>query len=311
MITYSHIKHTNTITQSVAHLYEHLFVESFYVYATEKLNIDPSIIGYIGGETFENVVFMEAWFYDDRIARLFQRFIKHEKLNFKFFDLVISQVSSEDRVEWNILNKKSLKTQLATISDIKWNPVEDLGVFEYSEKAIKKISPIEIKPNAPKYKSLLITAYVSVKDLSLNERALFLRLSTIVQDVVGSDIRALGFYEQSSHPPQELGEYLVCKVGVTGLRVGVSNETLQNIIEKHLQSFDWKKNKSYIKSHFSEYSKQPLWNAHPRDHLKHVSVIAGNKTVKLLATQKNILSIFNKIQIRVETVSYQDVIYIK
>lgn len=311
MITYAYIKHINTVTQNVGHLYEHLFIESFYAYVVEKLHIDPSVIGYIGGETFENVMFIEAWFYNDKIAKLFQRFIKKERLDFKLLSLSVSQVCAEDRVEWSILNKAELETQIKKVSGDTWNLVENLDVFEYKDTLTKQILPIEIIHKASDYKAILITAYMTVSDLSLKERALFLRLSVIVQELIESEIRALGFYEHNSHSPQELGEYLVSKIGAVRPRLGISNKELENIIEKHLRTFDWSNNKQYIKSHFNEYSKQQFWKADPRDQFKHVNVIAGNKTVKSLATKENILGIFHKIEVRVETVSFQDIQNIK
>src|SRR5690606_8318287 len=65
-----------SVDNDVAHLFEHLIINGFFSYI-EKEGYHPAFIGWVTGETFDNILFINAGFYDGKVASLFDTYLEH------------------------------------------------------------------------------------------------------------------------------------------------------------------------------------------------------------------------------------------
>ena len=303
MKSYIFLKRFNSIPLEAAHIYEHLFIESFRKYAVHTLGIDDAVIGYIGGETFENVLFIEAWFYESSVSDLFEAYILKNSYDNKLIDTAIKQCEAEGRFSLAVLDQKAFTSTFETLNSLPWIDGTTLPVTSYEKsESAESDSLFQIHKNAKHFKSITISPYLV--DASVEDVALYRRLSVIVHDIVDSVIRAHGWYEPDSYPIKQAGTFTHTVTGVT-LPVGdMSNHAIEDEIESRLHDFDIKKNFSLIKAHFNYFAAQPTWIGDMRNDLHRIDVMVGNEVVNELATEVNIARLLSRIQVRVENVPY-------
>lgn len=296
-------KPTGNTPQSVAHLYEHWFIQSFYRYVEEQAGINGGVVGYIGGETYQNVTFIEAWFYDDHLAQLFEKFVLHEKLYENLFEICLHQCEAEDRELWSIPDTKRLHSQFLQLQTTPWQHIETVDPYEYSDVTPPEtIDPIRIKKRASLYRTITISPYL--ENASLEDRAVFQRLFVILIDIVEQLIRCRGWYGLDNHVPRDKDTYIFYSQSVVLPKRQITTTQLEHDIENLFKTFDLRANMPYIQAHFDFFGKEKLWVGRIRDQLHDTNVITSNGHIASLASPDRIEHIMHHLQVRVESVPY-------
>ena len=132
-------KPTNNISREVAHIYEHEFINNFHEHL-EAANINPGLIGWINGDTFDDIISIEAGFYDEKVAKLFDNFTSNYKSKNKILQKSLDQIQLEDGLVQSIDNYGELQRQFSALDKIDW--------VDLSKKTQKFICR-EVKQNYP------------------------------------------------------------------------------------------------------------------------------------------------------------------
>lgn len=303
MHSYMYLKQTDKFPLEIAHLYEHLVIEGFYSYVHKELGIDAGVTGYIGGETYCTVQFIEAWLYDKSVAIAFATYILHQNRTWEFIDRCIEQCESESRESWKIMDEKSVKNQLNELDQLPWQSINDVPPFRVDEANEKLKSPIQITKAASQFKSIVISTYL--ENASLEDKVLFMRLNVIIEDIVGSVIRQHGWYKLDSHMPIEKDRYIFSVVSANLPKASMTTKQIENMLEDVLHSFDTKKNMSFITSHFEAFKDHPTWIGNARDQLHYINFVASNHSIARLATIERVTSVLQNTMVKVENAPHK------
>lgn len=296
-------KDTTPFPKEVAHLYEHWFIASFFSYVERELRVDRGTIGYMGGENFTNMTFIEAWFYDKAAADLFQRFVERETLEKDLLQTCIQQCASESRELWTIQDQPLLHDYFQSLQKTNWQYDTNLAPFEYSDTSHDAKLPITITKAASSYR--LITILVNLAHGSLEEKALLMRFYVVLSDIIGRHIQQYGWYELDTLSPRENadGMYFISSVSLP--RGAMKNTDIAKDILKCIRTFDVSLNMPYITAHFTQFANEQLWKGRIRGDLHDISIVATNAYIAKLATQENIENLLQKVTLHIETVSYE------
>lgn len=300
MKTYSIIKYYGSTSLDIAHAYEHLFIDSFYHHAASILGVDRAVIGYVGGETFDGIIAIEAWFYDRKVAALFEQFLKKEHLDVSRMKVILSQISAEDHCDV-VVTKKTLSSVLA-ISEAPWQQVDALDPVALIGWDIKEGKPKKTDSKT-RFKTAMITCYIPLDEMTIRDRAVFQRLSVIMVDVLLAYVHDNGWYQMNASTVKEKNGYIYRAIAVSLPAGNTKNALIEKEAEAALHTFDVKANYAYIRSHMKSYAAEKLWNANSIERLKFSNVLVGNKKIAELVTEERVKHIFESVEVRVETIS--------
>jgi hypothetical protein len=296
------VKDTTDYPHEIAHLYEHWFIMSFYKYAYEKSGMHGGVIGYVGGETYNNIVFIEAWFYDEAAGRLFEEFCAREILDSGLLATCLQQCQAEGRELWDIDDHTLLDNQLDGLRQLTWRIENDIEPYIYSDQSSNDRLPITIRKAASHYKAVTIVA--NLKDAPIEDQAVFLRLYVIIADIIGQYVQRKGWRALDTLSPRLNKDGIYTIVGVSLPRGLLSNNQLSTEVTGYLRQFDVSAYSGLFQAHFAEYAHQPLWKGRIYVGLHDTNVISSNRSIAELATDERIHRIFQSLAISVHTESY-------
>lgn len=299
-----YFKECKTVPMEVSHLYEHVVMQGFHDYLKEMAGIEPGVMGYFGGETYKNIIFLEAWFYDASIEALFFDFMRGDILPEKHIKLCIKQCEAESREKWHVSSPSLLVEQLRDLHASPWKNISDEAPFQYVEDTDKVPSPITIHKSASSFKSVIISPYFELQELSDNEKTLLLRLYVIIQDILIHHVRQNGWYTYDTHSLVEKGSYLFAPLSIGLPTKTRTNRSIEQEMTAALHAFDVKANYPYIKAHLDVFARQPTWQGMIRETLHHVDMIASNNAVAASVSEQAVMDLFQKVAVRVENISH-------
>lgn len=302
------VKHVETIPQETAHLYEHMFINSFFIYVEKKLGINPKVIGYLGGETYRDIIFVEAIFYDDAVADLLETFLASRISCVASLDVCSKQCAAEDRETWRITDRGLLMEQLEALHAAPWLREEEIMPQIYTGDGKKEASPIKIQKSAKHYKSVLVT--LTLNPEWVEDRAVFLRFHVILNDIISRCVEKNGWYVLDALFVKDEPTYMYCGIGVVLPRGVTTNQLIRTAIEDVLSSFDFGTNQHYLDAHFKEFGSQPRFIGRMRNNLHFSDVLASNKMIAALATPDRLQRITQTLSVKVETVSFDHAKYL-
>jgi hypothetical protein len=302
MDVYFLAKDPGDIPHTIAHLYEHWFLNSFRKFSEDLLGVDAGVLGYISGETYRNLIFIECWFYHKDVSKAFEQFLDTE-LDSSLLQTSISQCATEDRESWDIKDPDELSRQLNRLHETTWQRGDSIKPFEYDDKREKISSPIIEHKTAGLYKACVVK--LNLKDGSLEEKALFLRLEIILQDIINVYIIRSGWYWLNSRSPENDEKVMYAKASILLPKKAHSNKQLENDIKIIFQNLDVAKSMPYIDAHFKKFGIEPIWTGRPRDDLHYSDIVVGNSHIAKLATRERIERIISKLEIVIHNAPYQ------
>jgi hypothetical protein len=304
MKTFLLFKKTDDFQQQVVHLYEHLFLQSFISFVKQKMGMAPNVTNFLAGETFDNVVFVEAWFYDGGTAKLWKRFLKKGQLSFDLLELCIAQCEAESRVTIKVKSKKKLMNALTDIHALHWETVMPRGITGYNDEKSTTQPLITFQKAARNFKSIAISAYI--ENATAEQVALFSRLSVIVQGLITDYVIHNGWYENGAALPRQQDRYTLSAVSATLPRQEKTTQHIERELEYLIRNFDVSTHKKILAAHFKAYANQPLWVGEARHKLHYLNVIVGNQAIQSLATVEEMKELMALLSVRVETISHSD-----
>lgn len=279
------------------HLFEHLFIDNFLDYL-QKNDVNPGLFGWIDGRVIQNYVFIDANFYTQKAAMLFDKYIKKD---LTFTEQQISQSLQTVETEMRstaIFNKKILIEDLTAIAMQCWN-IKQKARIASSKK------DISFAKNKKDYRDITITVELRSKVLDLQK--LFLRVYVIILDLLDIKLKkSLPFYSRG-HSPITVLDGLPSGIKVATIKNDIKNiEEIQGICQKTIDNFNVKQNIIAIKRHFSIFANEPLLQNLMIHYYQYADIITNNQEITKLATQKNLQKLFRNIRITVNKTNKDD-----
>ncbi len=299
------VKENSGLPTDVCHIYEHWFYMTFRKRVSERLKIDPGLIGMLAGETYGELIFFECYLYDERLNRLFKEFIADKYLDEDRLKVSLDQCAAEERVSITITNKSLFDKQIKQLIGTPFQEGSDLKPFVYADTLKSKDSPLSIHKDAKRYKCIGIEIGLA-KGASLEDRALYLRLYVIIQDIVSAFLQANGWYHHKSIDLKDIDNHMFTALSFILPKPNFTNKQIENDIKLHLRSLDVSLAMPYIAAHFHEFANNPFLQGEPRHSLHYIDVVAGNRAIAELATKDRIKRIISNLEVVVFNMTFPE-----
>lgn len=287
----------------VAHIYEYLLLETFK-HSLEKHGFSKYLFGWVGGETFRDVIFIEYGFYDQKVEKIFQKFMQEsQRIDISFLNNELLRVQAEARVTITDLNKAELMRQLHQLDNDTF-----INHANNTEIALPKTTQNDIKPDVvkmrkskSKFRTIAIT--LGIRNMTVDEKKAFLRLSPILHEAIDNCVFKLGAYNDDSS--WAIGKPVLDGMLVVSINTMKRGDSTNKQIEKNLRhsleslAIDIKQRPDELQSYIQGFLTTPNWNNFAVDYYRNTGIITTKQQIAESLTQERIASLISRIEIEI------------
>lgn len=285
-------KEFSGIDPEVAHLYEHIFIIGFDNYLKQQ-KLLPSLKGWLGGRTFNDILFVDYGFYSQTYLDAFKAYsTKPIELTNKEINFALCCISCESKISIKVKNNKSLLNQLNRLQSTKFIEQEDSKKSKFIEEQIlnPNLLPLELeKSKVSKYKEYNLAILTKLNNI--NESTAILRLFPILQDIVEESISGIPHYNQSqsdiTYNHEKSMAYVSLKI-ILDKSEDISEFT--NTINHHFVNYNSAQLCSFMPDFVDSLTKVPTWKYLPLDYYEATGILTSNKLIADSLLDNNIVN---------------------
>jgi hypothetical protein len=305
LFTYVHQKEYTAASHDVAHLYEHFAIHSFYRHL-ESHGIQPGLIGYVNGDTFEGIIFLHALFYDQHVASLYEKFLsKPLAVDNDLMSHVLCELETEDRINLTFRDTAAFNQQFKSLIAAPWVNNDSMGSSKLQTTELPA-SPLETKKKAKDFRDISLGVYAENSGFDDNDRTLFLRLSVIIGDIVHLAVRQKLHSAAFDISPTVADDSYIGNTYKLRLKSEISLALIKTTALDKLRGLDINSAMSLISAHFDEFATHSSWRDVVIDYYRHTGIVTSNAHISSLATPERIAAIISKLKIHARTIHKEE-----
>lgn len=287
----------------IAHLYEHLLIRKFQSVLV-LAGFSPYLYGWVEGETYRNIMFIDYGLYNPKVEELFLEFMgRKTRIDYSFVDLEIARIGTEALSTVTVLNKEELIKDLARLDkqpfiNLQENTTNKLYQMGEPETQVKPELFTE-KRSKKSFRKVAVVA--GIEDMTLEEKAIFLRLTPILTDCITNSLYDLGMYGNDYSGPKYNSKFnamLVYKT-FTIRRSTYSNYDIQKAAAQAIANIDLSNSAYELQCYLDGFLSTPNWATFPLDYFRDTGMVVSKKQICELITADNVHKLLERIQIKV------------
>lgn len=283
----------------VAHLYEHLLIRSFHELVGVK-GYSPYLYGWVGGETFQDVMFIEYGFYSSAVEQLFANFMNgHQRIKLTALDNEITRLEAEDNVIITVKNRKQLEQMLHGMDQATFIKVDATNSIEQLAEAAENSSVLQEKRSKKSFKQVAVV--VGLPSASLEEKALFMRLTPIIFDAIDRKLFDMGLYQnETSWPLYSIPHDAMLAHAIYTVKRGTMlNKYIEVAAKEALKEINLHGHEQELRYFADGFAGTPNWHTFPMDFFRYTGIFTSREQIAKLLTVSNAQSVLQKLKVRV------------
>lgn len=306
-----YINATDTIDVpgDIAHVYEHLFIESFYKFMI-KNNTSPELEGGLVGEVVGGIIFLEYLLYNDKTEDLLKEYITlNHKVDKTLLESSIKTVESE--------NYKPLKFNKDEFN--KWIEIldsrETVNVDEMPEALdLRKVALKHKKEKESTDEQIKMfrerTIRFGMQFKNIEQHTAMMRLTPLINNVVMDELTMLGAYSRGmgyANRKMNLPDVDLLTLIVT-ISKDVPSAHIKHVVKTGLNKLKnaIKQHPEMVKAYIDCFEAMPNWHSYPVDYFKHTAILTSRKLINKNFTPENLLEILDTLEFEVKITKDSD-----
>lgn len=294
----------------VAHIYEHLIIQTFRR-SLRDLGFSQYLFGWVNGETFHDVLFIEYGIYNPKIEKAFKKFMsKPQRINFEYLDNELVRIQAEEMRTIDALDKDALIEQLRHLDNEPFldhdHNIETVFTQRPTDHAPSEI--ISMHNSKSDFKD--ITVMLGAQNMTAEEKLAYLRFAPILHEVIDDCLFALGAYAANSSwaidKPTHNG-MLIAAIH-TIRRGSYTNKQVEQGLLDSLSALktDLQNHPKELRHYIDGFVTTPNWNSFPIDYYRHTGIITSKKNIAKSFTPAILNTLIPKIKVSVSNTSQND-----
>lgn len=286
-----------------AHLYEHLVIHSF----TQQLrthNLPLFLSGWVSGQTFREIMYIEAGFYSQAAAELFDTYMQSsERIDFSLVEPMLACVQAESYATATTLNQVALHKQLQQL-DAKKFSLFDTVTPGYHPRITTPETTSTIITFAPAKKQFHnLTVWFGATNLSQDEKLALLRMTPPIRHVIDEVFVAMGAHQHgwgyTTDRPYDglvdLSIYAIKKDHPTVCEI--EQQLAKRLCEL---SSEIATHPNALQEYATIFRQESRWEDFPIQYFKWAGIVASRQHIAAALTPPTVLSLLKKLQFKVE-----------
>lgn len=306
-----YINATDTIDVpgDIAHVYEHLFIESFYKFMI-KNNTSPELEGGLVGEVVGGIIFLEYLLYNDKTEDLLKEYITlNHKVDKTLLESSIKTVESENYKPLEI-NKDEFNKWIEILDSRETVNVDempealDLRKVALKHKKEKESTDEQIKMFRER------TIRFGMQFKNIEQHTAMMRLTPLINNVVMDELTMLGAYSRGmgyANRKMNLPDVDLLTLIVT-ISKDVPSAHIKHVVKTGLNKLKnaIKQHPEMVKAYIDCFEAMPNWHSYPVDYFKHTAILTSRKLINKNFTPENLLEILDTLEFEVKITKDSD-----
>lgn len=291
--------HDPNMDWGAAHLYEHLLIQSFHDVVVAN-GYSPYLYGWVGGETFEGVMFIEYGFYNPDIEKLFVKFIQQTpRVDLAMLKNEILRAEAEDMVLIDVSDFEQLTLRLESMDKAKFIDVETDSDIEQINSISGAQSVIREKRSKKSFRQ--VTVAVGLPSGSLEDKVLFTRLTPIIFDAINARLFNEGMYQNEVSWPvyNRPHDAMLSHAIYTVKKSTATNKDVRLAAEEALAGVQIKNHEKELEYYIQGFMITPNWHTFPIDYFRYAGLFASRKRIGQLFTPENVERVISNLKVDV------------
>lgn len=292
----------------VAHLYEHLLIQTF-IESLQDHGISRLFFGWLGGEAFRDVMFVNYNFYNPDVTKIFEQFInKTGRIDYSLIDNELLRIQAEAVSTVDRVNTEKLIAELKRIDEAQFvNHTKEVVSESISSSDNLTSNIIQLRKAKSQFRH--ITVMLNAETLTLNEKVAFQRLTPIVYEMIDKQLFQLGSYQNEASFPMDTSEHdgLVAVTIHTIRRRHYTTKYIEGLLKHALSETinDIRRCPEQLKYYLDAFIHSPNWSDGPQYFYRHSGILTSRKNIVEAFTQQTLLSILSKLQVKVSATTQE------
>lgn len=288
----------------VAHLYEHLLIESF----TKQLRdnkLPVFLSGWVSGQTFNEIMFIEAGFYNQSAAEFFDNYMtRGGRIDWSLVDTMLNCIQSEARAKAVSIDNELLQSQLKTLDAAAFALIDtdtaDPCYYPIDRHSKSSASVITLKPSKKNFRD--ITILFGATELTTDEKLAFLRMTPFIRHFIDTMMVTVGAHKQEwGHTVDRPQDGLMDLDIYTIHRSRVSAGEIEKLLAEHLYELisEVTAYPEALQQYADIFVNESRWEDFPIQYFKWSGIVASRTSIAAALTQENVASVLEKLQFSV------------
>jgi len=291
----------------IAHLFEHLIVQSFY-YDQEKNGSVSGLWGWFGGNTFSGTMFLTAGFYDKEVQKKFLSFI-NQPININQ-DIVINEIRRMEAEDDVIIDYHfpTVIEALKNINDGKFIQLNGNNEFykqiRSSEKVLPKSKILHIKRSRKEFQNFCVK--VGIKNPTKIDKTVFMRLFIPAMESVSLVLcreAAYGYFDDGPIFDDKKPFYIYRYAEFTIKKNTFNKKKLEDAIKERLNGVNLSRHKKQIKNFIRQYYQNINNPDFPVDYFRDTGIITSKYHIYKSFTPENVQKTWDKLEVKIEKIT--------
>lgn len=288
----------------VAHLYEHMLIQTFINRLTGQ-GISRYLFGWIDGETFNDVLFISYNFYLPSVEQLFINFITHEhRVDMTLYNLELERLQAETQAVATC-DKSQVLSRIRAIDQATFTNITDITdpyYFPINQSPVTSV--IELKPDESLFERVMVTYYVD--NLSIVEKVVFLRIAPILSEAISEILHAAGAYtidggafddDQQTDSMARLPVLYTIKKGTA------DSKQLQTMLTHAIKQLPNHvlENAEQVRHYIHVFESDPAWIDAPIEYYRNSGLLTSRSVIAQSFTPESVAEIISRVVVAIET----------
>lgn len=293
---------TRNIDHEAAHLYEHLLIWSFSGLLKDR-SIPTFLSGWVSGQTFEEIMFIEAGLYLESAAKLFDNYMKTaDRIDWSLLDRGIDSIQAEYKAEATSINYDLLQRELQLLDSSRFSSFDTINPAYHPAKPReqKNTNVIILRPAKRKFRDL--TIQFGADSLSETEKLAFLRTAPLIRHYIDSVLLLLGAHQSEwSHIVDRPNNGLM-GFDIYTIKKGVTTtHALQEQLTEHLHELleEVTTHSHALRKYATAFQYESRWEDFPIQSFRWSGIAAPRTHIARALTRENVVLLLEKLQFKV------------
>jgi hypothetical protein len=288
---------TDHFDDTVAHLYEHLFIAKFKKLLADKYKIITPY-GWLDGETFSDVIFLDFGFYQNEVKQLFESYTQsdhvftHDEIQHE-----LKRMGAELGVKLEPKDYNQVTEELRKIDEIGFTDVKKMDPVILDATAFRGSKIISEKAAKQSYVDYTVTA--GLTDLTLEESLVFLRSLPIIYDLIDSIVYAQEAYgDTKSYPLSNTQNTMGAMAIYTFQKDSFSEEKLLKNLKTAFFQFGQMNRDlfgEWLQAYLKSFVNAKNWHTLTIDYYRYTGILTSREAVVAKMTPEAVLDLFSKL----------------
>ncbi len=304
---------TDHFDDTVAHLYEHLFIARFKKLLIEKYKIITPY-GWLDGEAFSDVVFLDFGFYQNEAKQLFESYVQsdhvftHDEIQHE-----LKRMGAELGLKLEPKDYNQVTEELRKIDKIGFTDIKEVDPAILDTRDFKGSKIILEKAAKQSYVDYTVTA--GLTDLTLEESLVFLRSLPIIYDLIDSVVYDQEAYGDTKSYPLSNTQNTMGAMAIYTFQKDSFSEAklLKNLKTAFFQFGQMNRDlfEEWLQAYLKSFVNAKNWHTLTIDYYRYTGIITSREAVVAKMTPEAVLDLFSKLTFEISktTEEHEDICY--